>query len=46
MRLGLIDYDNLRLMLVHFERDYTGAVVGIKWFLDVDIAPALLERKA
>jgi CubicO group peptidase (beta-lactamase class C family) len=46
MRLAMIDYDNWRLMLVQFERDYTGSVVGIKWFLDVDIAPVLLERKA
>jgi hypothetical protein len=46
MRLGLIDYDSWRLMLVQFERDYIGAVVCIKWFLDADIAPALLERKA
>jgi hypothetical protein len=46
MRLGMIDYDNWRLLLVQFQRDYSGVVVGIKWFLDADIAPVLLERRA
>ncbi|KAF2823975.1 beta-lactamase/transpeptidase-like protein [Ophiobolus disseminans] len=30
MQLGMIDYDDWRLLLVQFERDYRGAVVGIK----------------
>lgn len=45
MRLGMIDYDNWRLFLVQFERDYSGAVIGIKWSLDADIPPVLLERE-
>jgi hypothetical protein len=44
MRLGLIDYDDWRLFLVQFERDYTGKVIGVRWFLDANIAPVLLRR--
>ncbi|KAJ4356442.1 uncharacterized protein N0V89_004475 [Didymosphaeria variabile] len=46
LQLGMIDYDDWRLLLLHFERDYSGAIVGIKWFLDGDISPVLLGRKA
>lgn len=46
MSLGMIDYDDWRVMLVQFERDFLGAVIGLKWWLDADLPPAFLRKQA
>lgn len=44
MRLGMIDFDDWRILLIRFERGWDGSVSALRWFLDPDFPPASLLK--
>ena len=46
MQRGMIDYDDWRMMLLRFERDYDGEIVAVSWLSDPMIQPVKMLKQA